>query len=37
MMIPEVRKDLEYLLSAGRQNNYRATCYLLVDMQRRSR
>lgn len=35
--MPEVRADLEYLLSGGRQNNYRNTYYLLREMQMRSR
>ena len=33
MSLPDVREDLEYLLSGGRQNNYRSTYYLLKEMQ----
>ena len=35
MLTPEVREDLEHLLSAGRQRNYRNTYFLLRDMQRK--
>ena len=35
MSLPEVYADLEYLLSAGREKNYRSTYYLLREMQER--
>ena len=36
MTRPEVHRDLEYLLTKGRKQNYRNTYYLLKEMQERS-